>query len=134
MSRSGPWLLLAACAAGPAEGQMVAIDYRLPPVSDPPMRLEVRAGCLPATSEDEIVVCGSRDEDRRYRVASEPVPGARRRLIAGEPPSAVAALADGTPSRCTTVGPNQQCTGGLDIFAIGFGIARLIARARANRD
>ena len=94
----------------------------------------MRAGCPAATSPEEIVVCGTR-EDERYRVEpSEPVPGERHRLIAGEPPSGAGALADGALSRCTTVGPNPQCTQGLDLFGIAFGIVRLIARARANRD
>jgi hypothetical protein len=94
----------------------------------------LRPDCSRDSSEEEIIVCGNRD-DERFRVPpSEPVPGARRRLIAGEPPSGAGALADGALSRCTTVGPHQQCTQGLDLLGIAFGIARLIGRARANRD
>jgi hypothetical protein len=132
LSSRRTWLLLAACVAAPVDAR-IPLDYRLPPATEPALRLDMRPGCPPADSPEEIVVCGSRD-DERYRVEpSEPVPGARRRLIAGEPPTGAGALADGALSRCTTVGPNQQCTQGLDLFGIAFGIARLIARARANR-
>ena len=51
-----------------------------------------RAGCV-RSDEEEILVCGRAEPD--VRVASEPTPGARRRLIAGEPPGGVAALAAG---------------------------------------
>ena len=133
LSRSGSWLLLAACSAGPAEAQ-IAVDYRLPPAAEPPLRTEFRPGCPPAPSPDEVIVCGRREDDQ-FRVSpSEPEPGARHRLIAGEVPRGVDAMADGALSRCTTVGPNPQCTQGLDIFGIAFDIVRLIARARANRD
>ena len=123
------WLLLAAFAAGPAHAQ-IATDYRLPPAPDPPLRLEVRVGCPPATSENEAVVCGRR-QDELYRVPpSERAPSAAHRA-GGEQ---LKALADGTPSRCTTVGPNQQCTRGLDMMALIFGIVRAVGQARANRD
>ena len=129
LSRSGQWLLVVACAATRAEGQ-VAVDYRLPPVTDPPLRTEIRPGCPPTTSEEEIVVCGTRDDDR-YRV--EPTPPTRTAAdrAGGEQ---MQALADGTPSRCTTVGPNQQCTQGLNIPGIAITIVRAIAQALANRD
>ncbi len=133
LSRRAPWLWLA-LAATPATSQ-IPIDYSLPPSSQPTLRTDLRPDCPRSSTDDEIVVCGNRDDDYRYRVApSEPVPGARRRLIAGEPPSGVDALADGALSRCSTTGPHVQCGGGLDVFGIVFGIARLVAKARANRD
>jgi hypothetical protein len=122
---------LAGFAAASAPAQL-PIDYRLPPRAEPPLRTELRPGCA-GTSTDEIIVCGTREEDERYRVAYEPVPGARRRLIAGEVPRGVGALAD-DEGRCSPVGPNPQCTRGLDLFGIAFTIVRAIARARANRD
>ena len=128
LSRSGPWLLVVACATSPAEAQ-IAVDYTLPPVADPPIRTEVRRGCPPAGSDGEIVVCGERDDDR-YRVAPSPTRDASHRA-GGEQ---MGALADGTPSRCTTVGPNQQCTKGIDMIGLIFGIVRAVAQARANRD
>ena len=133
LSRRAPWLWLALGGA-PATGQ-IPIDYSLPPSPQPALRTELRLDCPRGSSDEEIVVCGDRDADRRFRVApSEPVPGARRRLIAGELPRGADALADGALSRCSTTGPHVQCGGGLDVFGVVFGIARLIAKARANRD
>lgn len=129
LSRSGPWLLVVACTATPAEGQ-IAVDYRLPPVSDPPIRTEIRPGCPPTTSDEEIVVCGTRDDDR-YRVAPSDTSRSASHRAGGEQ---MQALADGTPSRCTTVGPNQQCTRGIDMIGLLFGILRAVAQARGNRD
>ncbi len=36
--------------------------------------------------------------------------------------------------RCSPVGRDQMCGGGLDIFGIGFAILRGIRQALANRD
>ena len=131
LSRMVPWLLPALLAA-PATAQPIG-DYRLPPA--PPASLQFELRDCPASEGDDIVVCGDRDEDRRYRVApSEPVPGARRRLIAGEPPSGAGALAAGALDRCSTTGPHVRCAGGLDVLGVIFGVARLVAKARANRD
>ena len=91
LSSRRAWLLLAACVAAPADAQ-IPLDYRLPPPRDPGLRLNIRHGCAEPSTDDAIIVCGRQDDDRRYRVASEPVPGARRRLIAGEPQSAMGAL------------------------------------------
>ena len=102
LSRTVPGLMLT-FAVTPAEA-FPATDYRLPP-----QRFELRTGfaepCPAATDEGEIIVCGTRDEDRRYRVAPEPTPGARRRLIAGEPPGAT--LSDG--------GCYRSCPGSVGI-------------------
>ena len=85
LSRTVPGLALVFSSV-PAEA-IVPVDYRLPPP-----RLEARPRgrepCRTGGDEDEIVVCGRRDENARFRVDPEPVPGARRRLIAGEPPRA----------------------------------------------
>lgn len=129
LSRRGSWLLLAACSANPAEAQ-IAVDYRLPSSTEPPLRTEIRPGCPPAPSTDDIIVCGRR-EDEQFRVPPSDRSRNTSHRAGGEQ---MQALADGTPSRCTTVGPNQQCTRGLDVFGIIFGIARLVAQARANRD
>ena len=130
LSRTVPGLLLA-FGAVPGEA-LPPIDYRLPPPRVE-QAYEPQARCPTASDEEEIVVCGSRDEAARYRVSFDPVPGARHRLIAGEPPSAMGALGAGD-GRCSTVGRDQMCGGGLDVFAIGFAVLRLIRQARANRD
>ena len=63
----------------------------------------------------EIVVCGRLGPDPdRLPLPVQPEPGARR---AGEPPAPGEALALGA-EKCTTVGPNQQCSGGLPILPI----------------
>ena len=119
----------AGLAAVPAAAQ-APIDYRLPPSPLPGLRMAVRPGCPPSSAEDEIVVCGSREEETRYRVAPSPrAPGAAGRASGDQ----LAALAAGD-SRCSTVGRNQQCNGGLDVLAIALTIVRAIAQARANRD
>ena len=129
LSSRRTWLFLAAVAGAPAAAQS-PIDYGLPPSPDPPLRTEIRLGCPGASSEDEIVVCGPREEDERFRVPpSERRPGPADRA-GGEQ---MAALAEG-PGRCSPIGPHVQCAGGVDVLAIVFGIARAIARARANRD
>jgi hypothetical protein len=75
---------------------------------------------------DEIVVCGRSVETGRQTLplGSQPEPGERTRLVAGEPPSAMAALGAGQCiSRC-------QSMVGVDVIgtvnAIGRGIGRLL--------
>ena len=121
--------LLAGFAASSAAAQ-APIDYRLAPSPDPPLRTAIRPGCPSPTANEEIVVCGTRDRDERYRVPpSVRAPSAAHRA-GGEQ---MAALAEG-PGRCSTIGPNQQCTKGLDVIGIISTLARAVARARANRD
>jgi hypothetical protein len=127
LSRTVTGLLLAAFAATPALAQSLA-DYRLPAPPLAPLSAE-RRDCPPTSSEDEIIVCGSRD-DGRYRVPPSQRPPSAADRAGGEQ---MAALAAGS-SRCSTVGPHVQCAGGLDFIGIAFTIVRAIARARANRD
>ena len=71
--------------------------------------------CPKAESPDEIVVCG-RSEERdpnRLPVQGPPVPGTR---IRGEAMTAVEAM--GERETCSTVGPNQNCGGGLPVIPI----------------
>ena len=81
--------------------------------------------------EEEIVVCGRREQDARHRlplaVAEPPTPADR---AGGEQLTAMSAGDD----RCSPVGRAQRCNGGLDVIGIGFIIARAIAQARARRD
>jgi hypothetical protein len=107
----GPALLLAAPASaqaqsGPAtaEEALAAYEQRV----DEVMGGSVAATCNREGEDEEIVVCG-RSSDARMRIPYEPEPGARRRLIAGEAPSAAAALNAGA---CCGQG------GGLDVIAI----------------
>jgi hypothetical protein len=51
-----------------------------------------RTPCTASQDPDEIIVCGDLDGESQRIGPSEPEPGDRQRLIAGEPPSAAAAL------------------------------------------
>ena len=65
--------------------------------------------------EGEIVVCAPLN---RGGIPFPEEEGERKRLIAGEPPSAVAAMGSGG-TRCSTIGPMQNCSGGVDLFQTG---------------
>lgn len=69
------------------------------------------------SGDDAIVVCGRNDDERmRLPLGSQPEEGARRRLIAGEPPSATGAL---------TVG--RACCGnggGIDVIGLAGALVR----------
>jgi len=123
------WLLLPLLPT-PAAAQPVAGDWVVPA---PPLEVHLppRLDCPRPADEAEIVVCGTREEDRRYRLplAAERTPGAAERA-GGEQRAALALDTGG----CTTVGRDQQCGGGLDMIGVGFAIARAIAQAVANRD
>ena len=82
--------------------------------------------CPRGQSDDDIVVCGRRDGESPYRLPLpvEPEPGAR---VAGEAPSAVTAM--GTREKCSTSGPNQNCGGGLPVFAIAATLVKLVEKA-----
>jgi hypothetical protein len=85
--------------------------------------------CPDGSGTDEIVVCGRKPGDSdRYRLPLpiEPTPGQRTR---GEPLTAVEVA--GKRETCSTVGPNQNCGGGLDIIGIAamvaVGVAKVVA-------
>jgi hypothetical protein len=67
-------------------------------------------GC--AREQGEIVVCAPLG---RGAVEFPDEEGARRRLVAGEPPGAAAAL-DAGRTGCPNVGASHNCRGGLDVF------------------
>ncbi len=128
LSRRAPGLCLA-FAASPAFAQ-VPIDYSLPPSPQPMLNTDIRPDCPTRSADDEIVVCGTRDDDARYRVEPSRLPPSAANRAGGEQMSALNAGS----GRCSTTGPHVQCAGGLDVLGIIFGVARAIARARANRD
>ena len=80
----GPWPAPAAAENPTPEATIAAYNRQIHEM------IETRANsrrCAPETSEDAIVVC-ARTDGARYRVPYDPPPGERRRLIAGEAPSA----------------------------------------------
>ena len=98
-------------------------------------RIRVRAvletECPPAL-DDDVVVCGRRPGFQRYRVpmtGPDVSPGTRER--AGD---AQLTAMEANNQRCSAVGRDQMCGGGLDLIGIGFTIVRGIAQALANRD
>lgn len=91
----------------------------------------VARGCPPGTADSDVVVCGRRARVSPYRLPlpADPVPGTGE--VAGG--AQLAAMEAGS-TRCSAVGRDQQCGGGLDMIGIGFAIVRGIAQALANRD
>ena len=87
---------------------------------------------VPPGQLEEVVVCGRRPGYQRWRVpfrGPDVSPGTRAR--AGD---AQLYAMDAGGTRCSAVGRDQQCGGGLDIIGIGFAIVRGVAQALANRD
>ena len=130
MSRTAPWLLLAA-ASTPASTQAESVEEAIA-AQRSTLRQTLRIECPPAQDEEEIVVCGSRaEEDARHRVPLPTVPTPSPADRAGGEQRAAMAI-DTSP--CTTVGPNQRCTRGIDMIGIGFAVARAVTQALTNRD
>jgi hypothetical protein len=100
-----------------------ACAWQQPPIAAAPLTAEqaisrqeaglesaLGIGCL--REAGEIVVCAARG---RGDVPFSDPPGQRKRLIPGEPASGTAALGAGR-TRCSTVGPHQNCSGGIDVI------------------
>ena len=95
------------------------------------MRDFVQIECPPGQVE-EVIVCGRRPGYQRYRVpmsGPDTSPGTRQRAA-----DAQLYAMDAGDTRCSAVGRDQECGGGLDIIAIGFTVVRGIVQALANRD
>ena len=77
--------------------------------------------CPKSTDPEEVVVCGRRDraDTARLPLPVAPEPGRR---VQGEAVSTVAAA--GRRETCSTVGPMQECGGGLPIFGIAVTAAK----------
>lgn len=91
----------------------------------------VQTECPPGQLE-EVIVCGRRPGYQRYRVpmtGPDTSPGTRARAADAQ----LYAMEAGS-TRCSAVGRDQECGGGLDVIGIGFAIARGVAQALANRD
>ena len=96
------------------------------------LRNMVGTACPQGLLDSEIVVCGRREGIQRYRVpAADPVAGAAMRSRPGD---AQLHAMEANDQRCSPVGRDQQCGGGLDLLGIGFMIVRGITQALLNRD
>ena len=91
----------------------------------------VERRCPAGAGGDDIVVCGRPERVQRYRV---PLPAQANAGIHARAGGEQLAAMDGGDDRCSTVGRDQQCGGGLDMIGIGFTIARAVVQALANRD
>jgi hypothetical protein len=117
-------LLAAPLSAAPPAGAEEAIARQ-----QSALRSSLGLDCDRGRGGEEIVVCGRQGPDpNRLPLPVEPEPGAR---IAGEPVVPTEALAL-TAKKCTTVGPNQQCSGGLPILPIALWLARTAIDAIKN--
>lgn len=97
------------------------------------MRDMVATVCPQNALDDEVVVCGRRPGYQRYRIPLAEELQER----GGIPPRAGDAqlyAMEANDQRCSPVGRDQMCGGGLDIIGIGFTMVRGIAQALANRD
>ena len=95
------------------------------------LRALLRPQCPAPGEDEEIVVCGHRDDDR-HRLPPQIVPGSTPdgARAGGEQRAAMAA----NDQRCTPIGRDQQCNGGLNVIGIGVAIVRAVGQAIANRD
>ncbi|MDP8914857.1 MAG: hypothetical protein M3N39_14955 [Pseudomonadota bacterium] len=121
-----PLILLALIPAGAAGAPPITADQALTNYRKL-IKTTRELDCPSSGSADEIVVCGNRDDETqsaRLPLPVEPEPGARRGLIAGEPPSATGAMsADHCISRC----PGNV---GVNLLAIPGFIGKVIERLK----
>jgi len=95
------------------------------------LRASLALDCDREGGGGDIIVCGRQGPDPdRLPLPVEPEPGARH---AGEPPAPSEALALGA-ERCTTVGPNQQCSGGLPILPLAIWLVQTAVEAAKGDD
>ena len=81
--------------------------------------------CPKPGPDEEIVVCARPGPDPNRLPLYAPAAGRR---IPGEPLSPGAAMAAGS-SPCTTVGPNQRCSGGLPVLGILMAAGKALVKA-----
>jgi hypothetical protein len=88
--------------------------------------------CPPGRAGDEVVVCGRRRDQSRYRLPmAEAQLGRGTGVRAGD---AQLHAMEANDQSCTPIGRDNGCGGGIDLIGIGFTIVRGIAQALANRD
>jgi hypothetical protein len=129
MAKSALAIIAAALAAGaaPAAPPLSAEEALARQQSS--LRSGLGLGC--DRDSAEIVVCARQGPDpNRLPLPVPPEPGAR---TAGEPvdPSDTLAL---SAQKCTTVGPNQQCSGGLPILGIALYIVQTVVKAALKKE
>jgi hypothetical protein len=95
------------------------------------LRASLALDCDRARDGGDIVVCGRQGPDPdRLPLPVPPEPGARN---PGEPPDPAEALAL-SAEKCTAVGPNQQCSGGLPILPAAIWLIQTAVKAAKGDD
>lgn len=126
LSRLAPLILLTLIPAGAAGAPTITAEQALTNYRKV-IKTTRELDCPSGGSADEIVVCGNREDESRVGrlpLPVEPGPGASRGLIAGEPPSATAAMkADRCISRC----PGSV---GVNLLAIPGFIGKVVERLK----
>ncbi|HYE27523.1 MAG TPA: hypothetical protein VEA61_04735 [Allosphingosinicella sp.] len=89
------------------------------------------APCARDIASGDILVCGRPGrEPYRLPLPVEPEPGARRPGEAAAPSEALALGAE----RCTAVGPNPRCGGGLPVIPIAIWLVQTAVKAAQGED
>jgi hypothetical protein len=121
-------LLLAAAAPASATAAPATAEEAISAV-EALVRQTVRPGC--AKGDEEIVVCGRRDEDERHRLPLRVEPAPRAADSAGGEQMAAVRV---DTSRCTAVGQNPQCSGGLPVIPIALWLLQSVVKAVDGED
>jgi hypothetical protein len=127
-SRFALLLLLAAPAAAAAQSPPLTAEEALA-AGQAIVRDTVRPDCT--RGGEEIVVCGRRDDSDRHRLPLRVDPEPRAADRAGGEQMAAARL---DTSRCTAVGQNPQCSGGLPVIPIAIWVLEKVAKAVSGED
>jgi hypothetical protein len=129
MAKLGLAMIAAALAWAPASAAPPLSAEEALARQQSSLRSGLALGC--DRDSGEIVICGRQGPDpNRLPLPVEPEPGAR---IAGEPSDPKASLAL-TNQKCTTVGPNQQCSGGLPILGIALFLVQTAVKAAMEKE
>ncbi|HEX8381653.1 MAG TPA: hypothetical protein VF619_14020 [Allosphingosinicella sp.] len=93
------------------------------------LRSSLGTGC--DRGAGDIVVCARRGPDpNRLPFPVPPEPGARNSGEPADPADTLALSAE----KCTTVGPNQQCSGGLPILGIALWAVQTAVKAIKEKE
>ena len=123
--------LLLALAASPAAAQKTVTAEEAIANARRTFVPTAELDCPRAQDPEEIVVCARQGPDPyRLPLAVPPEPGSR---VAGEAPSGTDIMA-AADDPCTTVGPNQRCSGGLPVLGIAIFVAKAIGKAVKGDD
>ena len=130
-SRTALFALPALALAIPAPAQTVTADEAIAAQRNE-LRAAMRPVCRATEDPEEIVVCATRQDEGRYRVAPSPVAaGSRSAELAGG--AQLSAMAVNDEDRCSAVGRHQQC-GYVDFLGMGMMIAQKIVQAIEDGD